>query len=225
MNWLIWLLPLCLNASAFAADETSSNQITDSKHNTITDGNGTQQKSEPQAEVVHRRLDVGPLLLAPEDDTIVETPFGSVSVAADSLALIVTTQQALSVYDLHDGSKIAILISDGTHVDPAIPLIPGHMAVLVKTPNDTFEEVNVAQFVKYRLLTNKLLPSKRSLYQAQFDVMSLMHGLPALKKLLDSDNPRTKKVMQNVLKIIMDQIAPSSEPYRYYAPPEASQKQ
>ncbi len=62
---------------------------------------------------VTRTLQSGPLLLAPDKNEVVETPFGSVSVAAGSMALIVSSTKGLAVFNLHDSHKNAVVINGG----------------------------------------------------------------------------------------------------------------
>lgn len=166
----------------------------------------------------HQRLDSGALMLSPEQNTVVETPFGSVSVAAKSLALIISHPSGLSVYDMHDGRLNAVVMNDGIST---FALSPGRCTVFAKSSINSFEEVNPAQFVGYRQLASRTLSSGIKLYEAEFDIMSMMRGLPpaALKTLRALDNAKTT---ENVLKtaVIVTQLHQSNEPFKLYLAPE-----
>jgi hypothetical protein len=163
-------------------------------------------------------LEQGPLLLIPEQDKVVNTPHGSVRVAANSVALIISSADGLAVYNIHDTRKNAVIISSG---GKTINLAPGCSAVLTRSGR-TFEAANPAPFVSYRKLADRNVDGIGKLYQADFDIRSMLHGLHALKQMMTSDDARLRKTMANVLKTaaILMQISPSSEPYTLHLTPE-----
>ncbi len=59
------------------------------------------------------------------------------------------------------------------------------------------------------------------LYQADFNIGTMMHGLDALKALMASDDAKTRKTIGNVIKTaaILSQVSYSSEPFAYYLTP------
>ncbi len=103
-------------------------------------------------DITRQTLDKGAFLLAPDHNTVVDTPYGPVSVAAGAVALLVSFDKGLAVYDLHDGRKGAVVVGSGPQ---CATLVPGRSAVLTKTSVTSFEEINPAQLVGYRKLTSK----------------------------------------------------------------------
>jgi hypothetical protein len=164
---------------------------------------------------VHRNLERGPLLLSPQQNTLVETPYGTVSVSAGSVALIISADNGLSVYNLHDTHKNAVVVNYGKK---PLSLMPECMAVVAKSSFKTFEEVNPAPFVAYRQVVGHDVSAETKLYQAEFNFESMVRGLPQLRKLMDSKIGAQRKTMGDMLKTgaIMTQLSQSSEPYGYY---------
>lgn len=97
------------------------------------------------------------------------------------------------MYDLHDSHKNAVVINDGKGNN--VVLAPGRSAALAKLAVNSFEEVNPAQFVCYRHLTSRVLSCESKIYEAEFDIMSMVRGLPPLGKLVASDSAQTRKAM------------------------------
>ena len=173
--------------------------------------------------ISHRRLDNGPLLLSPlKEGSIVDTPYGEVSVTAGSVALIICSDKELCVYNLHDSRKDAVVINCGKENvalgKTRISLSPERVAVFAKSSMKTFAEANPAPFVAYRQISIKDLSGEYKLFQADFDFGSMARGLPQLRKLMDSEIGEQRKTMGDVLKTaaIMTQMSQSSEPYGYY---------
>ncbi len=69
-----------------------------------------------------RVLHKGNALVAPAEDTVIETAFGKVEVSAHSMALIMALPTGTAVYDLDDRHKDSIVVTLGTS---RIALAPG----------------------------------------------------------------------------------------------------
>ncbi len=167
---------------------------------------------------VHSKtLNHGPLLLLPEQNTVVDTPFGSVSVAAGSVALIVSSGTGIAVYNLHDAHSNAVVLSSG---GDTVTVSPGRTALLAGPTSGTFEQVNPAPIVGYRRVTSKELDGRGRLYQAEFEIMSMVQGQPAIRQLMHSDNAKTRKTMDHLIKtaVILWQLSQSGEQYKMYVP-------
>jgi hypothetical protein len=171
--------------------------------------------------VKRRTLNKGPLLVAPETDIVVETPHGSINIAAKSLALIVASDTGVAVYNLHDVRKSAVTV---THKNGhTFNVTPGTSAV-VSGSDRAFEDVNPAQFVRYRQPIAKSLGNSVKLYRAEFEIMSLLNGLPAFKELMASENKSTRKTMLQTLKTaaILMQLSGNAEPFKFFSKPEVT---
>jgi hypothetical protein len=158
------------------------------------------------------------LLLAPDHNTVVDTKYGAVVVSAGSVALLISTEQGLAVYDLHDTHKGAVEIRRDDH---NTTLIPGTSAVLTSTATKSFEEINPAQFVNYRGLNTGALSSETKVYLAEFEIMSMMQGLKPLGCMAASENPMKRKTMANMLKTaaILMEVTQGREPFKPFATP------
>lgn len=169
-----------------------------------------------------RKLDRGPLLVAPENDIVVETPFGKVNVAAKTLALLIASENSVAVYNLHDIRKSALTVT--TTSGHTFNVTPGTSAVLVNSHDKEFEDVNPARFVRYRQPVSKLLSNTHKLYRAEFEIISLLNGLPAVKDMMTSENKETRKTMLNVLKTaaILMQLSGNSEPFKFLCKPDVT---
>lgn len=168
----------------------------------------------------HRTHQRGPLLIAPQQDQTIETPHGTVHIAGKSLALIIASDAGLSVYNLHDVRKHAVKVHKDGH---SFAVAPGTSAVITPASASTFEDVNPAQFVRYRNLQNKAL-GKHKVYHAEFEVLTLLGGLPGFKDMLNSDDPEVRKTMTNVLKTaaILMQLSAGGEQFKEYAKPQVT---
>jgi hypothetical protein len=171
------------------------------------------------SDITHQTLDNGTLLIAPDNNTVLDTPYGPVSVAAGAVALLVSFEKGLAVYDLHDSRKGAVVVgSDGQ----GTTLVPGRSAVLTRSSVHSFEEINPARLVGYRQVASHAVDSQTKLFQAEFDIMSVVAGLKPLTTMVISDSPRTRKTVANVLKTaaILMQLSQSQEPFRPYVAPQ-----
>ncbi|MBS1999001.1 MAG: hypothetical protein JSS86_21895, partial [Cyanobacteria bacterium SZAS LIN-2] len=198
-----------------AVNPTVANNIqgTPAKGKTLTGGvsNLTQQT-----------LDNGATLLAPDENSVIETPYGTIKVEGGAVALVIAFDKGLAVFDLHDGHKGAVTVSID---DEQETLMPGKAFVAPREPKNSFEKVNPTAFVAFRKLHTRPIGKARKGYQAEFEIMSLMRGLTALRGMMDSQAPGTQKMINNMLKTaaILNQLNQSGEAFRYFvAPPETA---
>ncbi|MFA6209200.1 MAG: S-layer family protein [Candidatus Obscuribacterales bacterium] len=168
---------------------------------------------------VRHQVDTGAMLLAPERNTIIETPYGSVGIAAGSVALLIAFDKGLAVYDLHDNRKDSVVLTSGNH---STSLIPGRSAVLTHSSVKTFEDINPVRFVGYRRMSSRAVSEQTKLYQAEFEVLSMVRGLKPLSSLSSSTNPKTRKTVDNLLKTaaILLEMGRGGEHFSYYVPKE-----
>jgi len=167
--------------------------------------------------LTHQTLDNGAVLLAPDQNSVVDTPFGSVAVAGGSVVLVVAFDKGLAVYDLHDGHKGAVTVANGADTTT---LIPGKSVVVTKSTAGSFAKLNPTQFVAYRKL-NCVKVGDGNKYQAEFEILSMLKGLSAVRGMASSSDAKTQKVIMNLLKtaVILNQLNQGGEPYSYLVPP------
>ena len=170
--------------------------------------------------VERRSLNRGPLLVSPVKDMVVDTPHGSISVAARSLSLVIVNENGVAVYNLHDHRKHAVKVHRSGHT---IAIAPGTSAMISGSNTGAFEEVNPAEFVRYRGLQTSMLKDAK-LHRAEFDVISLLGALPAFKEMMQSESEETRRDMKNVLKTaaILMQLSSGGQPFKFYAKPQVT---
>jgi hypothetical protein len=160
-----------------------------------------------------RNLERGPLLISPQTETVVHTDFGSVSVAAKSVALIVAFDGGVAVYNLHDSHKDAVVVNCGSH---NFSLAPGQNAVVTNRQVRFFEEINPAQCVAYRRMAAKEFGDGIKSFRSEFNVLSMLQGYEPLKQFVRSSDSEKRKVSQSILKtaaILMG--VGGTEPFEY----------
>jgi len=94
------------------------------------------------------RLKAGTAVVVPAEDTVVATPYGQVTIGANSVVLLILSGSGLSVFDLDDTKHGAVRIRSG---ERSIVLSPGMHATLTTERN--FADANPAQCVAHRKLT------------------------------------------------------------------------
>jgi hypothetical protein len=197
---------------------TATNRLSGSAVvNETVSGSGSASGS--VSNLTHQVLDSGIQLLAPDHNTIVDTPYGPVSVAAGAVALLVSFEKGLAVYDLHDSHKGAIVVGGGNQTTS---LVPGRSALLTRSSVNSFEEVNPTQLVGYRQVTSHAVDSQTKLFQAEFEIMSVVRGLKPLTTMVTANNPKNRKTVANILKTaaILMQLTQGQEAYRPYCAPQ-----
>ncbi len=144
-----------------------------------------------------KELPRGAMLLAPEHATEVNTPYGTVRVEGDSLALVVSTERGLSVYDLDDLHRDSIVVRVNGE---KISLLPGQHVTVTDDSTAGFEHVNPAGYIGYRNVTSQKLSGSFKAYRSEFHHLSTIAGLEPLKELIRSKDPGKKKVGNHLLK-------------------------
>jgi hypothetical protein len=143
-------------------------------------------------------LDSGAMILCPEHDVTVESPFGKVSVAAKSLVVLVATNSGLSVFNLHDESRNSVMIvADGKTTD----VYPGRHVTISNAKEERFEEINPGLFIPHRNMRVYDAGSKK-VYTSEFHIQSAIRGIEPLQALLSSPDREKQKMANKVYKTI-----------------------
>ncbi|MBU6452842.1 MAG: hypothetical protein KGS72_13735 [Cyanobacteria bacterium REEB67] len=186
------------------------------------------------SKVDHQTMHDGVSLLAPDCDTVVDTPHGRLSLAAGSIALLICTENQVSIYDLHDDRRGAVTFIAGSAPTGAIVLTPGRSAFLTNRPQDaspsrqgairreaSLAEYNPALFVAYRHLTEQSVNDGKHLSMAEFEPMSMIRGLKPLQTLATSNDGKARRAMANIVKtaaILME--VGGKDNFEYFLPPQ-----
>ena len=155
----------------------------------------------------------GSMLLVPQQKTIVETGFGTLTVDAQSVVLVVATQDAVSVYNFHDSHAGAVSATVG---GSELSLLPGHH-LTVSTRNDGFEKVNPLAALSHRSLETASASGLYT-YSSEFSIMSALTGLKSWTEMKQSKNSRDVRLVNTVLKnaVIIMQTRANSGGYQLY---------
>jgi len=107
----------------------------------------------------------GSVVFAPLRDTVVHTEFGDVKVGAKSVVLMMSFRHGLAVFDLDDTHLKAVTVKAG---DNEVVLAPGMQTVITKDSVSGFEQVNPAQMIGYRTITERALGNGLKAYMSEF---------------------------------------------------------
>jgi hypothetical protein len=168
--------------------------------------------------IVSRDLEKGATILAPESDTVVQTPFGRVEVAARSLVLIVAEEHSLSVYNLHDNSRNSVVIkTDAREID----VFPGRHVTLTSLQTERFETVNPALSIPHRSMKLYQITDDLRAFESEFHIPSAIARLKPLHDMVNSTDHKKRKMAQQVLKTaaILQIMSASSEQFQVLALP------
>lgn len=141
----------------------------------ITDGettpNGTKRLT------LHR----GNLVVAQNVATSVETKYGTVSIDAKSVVLLMATGNSLAVYNVDDHRKGAVKVENGNRT---IMLSPGNHAVLTSAKVSSFDAINPAECFTYRNLNFAESANGLKTFTGEFSIPAALHVVKPLKHLV-----------------------------------------
>ncbi len=149
-------------------------------------------------------LSRGSVLFAPTKHTTVETPFGSISIASNSLVLVLIGRDRLAVYDFHDTHAGAVKLScDGND----FALSPGRHALISGRHFHGFGEANAAQLLSYRNVRQFSFASKQRLrpmqaFTSDFHLPTAIVAVLPIGQLVRSRNPRAAALARQLLKTV-----------------------
>jgi len=147
--------------------------------------------------VVNKEILQGAMLLAPEQKTDLQTPFGIVHLAERSVALIVCNEHGLVVYNLDDNHRNAVSVSANGET---IGLTPGRMVAITDNGVGEFEQINPAQYVGYRGISTQELNGNLKAFHAEFNHLSVVAGLEPLRNMIKSKEQAKRKLGAHLLK-------------------------
>jgi hypothetical protein len=192
--------------------QTNSARNTESLNKLLTGGVSSKGKHKDGDKYMVRELPQGALLIAPERSTVVPTPFGTVKVASKSVALIVSSKDGLSVYNLDETHRDSITISVN---DETVSLEPGSHVTVTHDTNDRFEQVNPAQYIAYRNIRSRGMKGNLKAYHSEFNHLTAIAGLEPLREMIRSSDPAKRKIGEHMLKTsaLLSVMNNSSAPY------------
>lgn len=177
-------------------------------------GDGVIQKVQHSKNV---KLSDGSVLFAPLLDTQVETPKGTVRVAANSIALISVSDAGLSVFDLDDHHRGSVNVDAHGH---NIVLSPGRHVMITPHHKHEFAQLNPIEAIAHRGLSSIVKNGYRA-HMSEFSVVSALDTVRPLKMLVASRHPNARRLAGRMMKTtaILMQIGGSSGQYQHYFRP------
>jgi len=150
---------------------------------------------------------------SPDDTLDVPTKFGTLHVLPGSLVLAISAEDALSVYDLHDGNANAVYVMADNQ---KFPLGPGKHITLAHPHCTNFAAVNKLPFVAYYSADFEQLSNGMVCFHGKYDLNSLIFRFAPFKALLNSKEQKTRRVAEKVVKnaVIMNQLAANAKYYQ-----------
>jgi hypothetical protein len=142
-------------------------------------------------------LGKGSVLLAPTEDSTIQTAFGKIKVNAGALVLVLSTSNGTAVYDLDDRHRSSVTVIVG---DDEIDLAPGASAMVTSSRVKSFEEVNPAQLFSYRNIRRSSAGAAHHVFTSEFNVPLAIQTVVPLKQILSSNHPNAKRLAAHLLK-------------------------
>jgi hypothetical protein len=142
-------------------------------------------------------LKQGSAVFAPTEATCVKTPLCDVSIAPQSLVMVIACGQGVAVYnmaDVHNGSVLLKVAGK------EISLMPGTMKMITGSHSKHFEEINPTQMIGLANVRVQTLDGALKVYSAHFSLPHAMTAVLPLRKLVVSSNPHARKVSGRLLK-------------------------
>jgi hypothetical protein len=166
--------------------------------------------------VEHQTLDNRAVILSPEHAMTVDTKFGKVDIAAKSLVILVATDKSLSVYNFHDDSHKAVVVT--AHGAP-LEVYPGRHITVSKASEEGFETVNPALFIPHRGMKS-IVSGDVKIFSSEFSVQNAVNGFAPLKAKFTSNDTEWQKMATKVFKTtaLLQVLSHNQEEFEYFAP-------
>lgn len=141
-------------------------------------------------------MNSGNMLVVPLQDTVVETPYGTVRIGAKATVLVAVTRAGVAVYDIDDKRKNSVLVESNGH---SIALSPGRHAMVTAHHQAEFAQINAIESIAHRNLSTVLKNGSRA-HVSEFSVISAMDTVKPLKALIKCCHPEGKQAAAHMLK-------------------------
>jgi uncharacterized protein YkwD len=181
---------------------------------TLLSGN---EKSESESATLGK----GHVLFAPKKDTSIKTPFGTVEIGANSIALVLASKNSLGVYNLHDSKKGSIKIK---HNANNIALCPGRCAIFTTNASRSLHDVNPIEAIGYRNLSEHAMEHGLKVYSAEFATSHALNAVKPLKTIMTTNHPKAKSLSASLIKTtaILWHLNAAAGDYQLYPNPRAT---
>jgi hypothetical protein len=159
----------------------------------------------------------GNVVVAPDQDTVIETYFGTVAVGAHSVALIMALPSGTAVYNLDDTRKNSVVLTIGKS---KMTLAPGRHAMVTSHLVESFDMVNPAEAFGYRNVASKKVDGDLQAFTSEFSMTDAIGQIKQLRSMVNSNHPDAKRVTNHLLKTaaIMSQLSAGGGYQQYQHP-------
>jgi hypothetical protein len=170
-------------------------------------------------ETAHMQLRKGNIVVAPQQDTTIETGFATVKVSKGSVALIMVRGTGAAVYNLDDSHDRSVIVTAG---DRKLSLAPGRHVLVTSSLVGSYEMVNPAESFSYRNLSSQKLGGDLQAFSGEFSIPAAIANVRQLRTLVSSPDAQVKRISGRMLKTaaILSQI--SGGYYQQYPHPSIS---
>jgi hypothetical protein len=154
----------------------------------------------------------GSTLFRPDHDMTIKTPFGIVSIKANSAAIVSVLPDGVAVYDLNDNAQHGVVISCARG---SFALSPGKHVLLTKQTSRSYEQLNQLPSITHRSVSASDLGDGLQSFSSEFSILSAINGLKLFNQLRHSTNSHDQKLVNQLMKnaAIILQTSSKSGPY------------
>ncbi|MBX9877390.1 MAG: hypothetical protein K2Y22_02945 [Candidatus Obscuribacterales bacterium] len=158
-------------------------------------------------------LQKGNFFFQPQNDINVQVQEGEVQVPNGASVLVMETGHDVAVFDINDGPHARVRVKSGNKV---ITLSPGRQVVLTRQLDADFDRVNPSKLIGYKNARAHMVASDIRAYSADFSLPSVMMSVQPVKRMLSSDNPDDRRLVQRMIKqaVILTMLPSKSGPFK-----------
>jgi hypothetical protein len=139
----------------------------------------------------------GNILIMPEADTKVQTHAGIIDIPKGAIALVVDTDESVTVYDLHDSQARSIKV---TVNNKDFVLSPGKELLLTNDKTASFESLDPDGSIGHRNIQSKNIDENTKSYICDFSITSSLMNNPNMHSLLISSDKSERKAASKLIK-------------------------
>jgi len=145
----------------------------------------------------HHVLKNGNMVFAPQSDITVETDHGTLKIAARSVTVVTQSDAGLSVFNLDDHGKNAVVLqTHGKHIS----LTPGQHVTVSNHASEHYAEINAIELVQHRGLSKSRLNNGWKVYTSEFSIPSACYAVKPLRSLAASNDKEASKLRNHLMK-------------------------
>ncbi len=158
-------------------------------------------------------LQQGNFLFQPQSDITVQVQEGSVEIPNGASVLVMETGNDVAVFDISDGPKARVRVKSGNKI---ITMSPGRQVVLTRQLNADFDKINPSKLIGYKNPKGELVASDIRAYSADFSLPSVMMSVAPMKRMLTSDSPADRKMVQRMIKqaVVLSMLPSKAGPFK-----------